>query len=147
MSIDSKLQLHTIEFVDVELKKNPDIDYEEWNQIEGNSIEYKIVPETALHSDDIHSGRLTVLVELFDAEYLEKKSPFFIKVQAQAFFEDTDKENEKNIFESFSVNMLSITYPYIRSFISAFTALSGMQAVTIPPINVLSLISQNEEMQ
>lgn len=147
MNVNSNLNLNFIEFVKVEFKKNQNVDFKEWDSVESNTIAYAITPESALNDTDHHFGRLTLTVSLFDENYEEDGNPFYIQVIANAYFEDMDKESEKNVFETYSLNMVSIAYPYIRSFISSLTAQSGMDVVNIPAINVYDLFDVKDQVE
>lgn len=48
-----------------------------------------------------------------------------------SFAELTEKEN---ISEYFYTNAPAIIFPYIRAYISSLTALSGMEAINLPPL-------------
>ncbi|HFI0037246.1 TPA: hypothetical protein ACGOTT_002235 [Streptococcus suis] len=92
--------------------------------------------------DDIHSGIVELSVELFDENFIENKKPFHIEVVVQGIFTDTDKTSESDIFEKYFPNMISMIYPYIRSYISATTGMFGIQNVQIPTINVFKLLEE-----
>lgn len=55
--------------------------------------------------------------------------------------EDTGKVTNQRILER---NTLSILFPYLRSFISTFTAQAGINTIIIPPININALLKANE---
>jgi preprotein translocase subunit SecB len=47
-----------------------------------------------------------------------------------------DTEDEKLLLNFLSVNGPAIVFPYIRSFISSFTALTGFDTITLPTLNL-----------
>jgi len=64
-----------------------------------------------------------------------KENPFSLQVQAMGNFEILGKAN-KSIKDNFlNISSPSIIYPYIRAFISNITLQSGMNPITIPPMN------------
>ncbi|MGB5982687.1 MAG: protein-export chaperone SecB [Nonlabens sp.] len=60
---------------------------------------------------------------------------FFIKLSATGLF-DFDFQDETYLNSFISINGPAIIFPYIRSFISSFTALSGLDTVTLPTLNL-----------
>lgn len=65
----------------------------------------------------------------------DKESEFELKMLAFGIFEY--KNNDEDILLNFmSINGPAIVFPYIRSFISSFTALSGFDTITLPTLNL-----------
>ena len=109
-------------------------------------IDISILPTPRLAKDDIHSGIVELSVELFDKNFIENNKPFHIEIVVQGIFTDTDKTSELDIFEKYFPNMISMIYPYIRSYISATTWMFGIQNVQIPAINVFKLLEELYEL-
>ncbi|QRR97678.1 protein-export chaperone SecB [Streptococcus anginosus] len=109
-------------------------------------IDISILPTPRLAKDDIHSGIVELSVELFDKNFIENNKPFHIEIVVQGIFTDTDKTSELDIFEKYFPNMISMIYPYIRSYISATTGMFGIQNVQIPAINVFKLLEELYEL-
>jgi len=59
-------------------------------------------------------------------------------------YENTDLNAEEAI-NDFGLNMISISYPYARSFVSGVSALAGVEPVELPTINVLNLVGNNSD--
>ena len=109
-------------------------------------IDISILPTPRLAKDGIHSGIVELSVELFDKNFIENNKPFHIEIVVQGIFTDTDKTSELDIFEKYFPNMISMIYPYIRSYISATTGMFGIQHVQIPAINVFKLLEELYEL-
>ena len=109
-------------------------------------IDISILQTPRLAKDDIHSGIVELSVELFDKNFIENNKPFHIEIVVQGIFTDTDKTSELDIFEKYFPNMISMIYPYIRSYISATTGMFGIQNVQIPAINVFKLLEELYEL-
>lgn len=70
-----------------------------------------------------------------DIEINDSENEFSLKMFAVGIFEfETDKE--QNLLNFMSINGPAIIFPYIRSFISSFTALSGFDTITLPTLNL-----------
>jgi len=64
-----------------------------------------------------------------------KDNSFSLQVQAIGNFEILGKL-QKNVKENYlNISSPSIIYPYVRAFISNITLQSGMNPITIPPMN------------
>lgn len=72
-----------------------------------------------------------------NVDIVNNKDSFAIKMLGVGIFEFEDIEDE--ILRTFiSVNGPAIIFPYIRAFISSYTALSGFDTVTLPTLNLTS---------
>ena len=73
----------------------------------------------------------------FDIEILDVENNFNLKMLCIGVF-DYDTEDEELILNFMSLNGPAIVFPYIRSFVSSYTALSGFDTITLPTLNFLS---------
>lgn len=64
---------------------------------------------------------------------------FDIHLIAVGIFEFKDMEDPENISNYFYVNAPAIMFPYVRSYISTVTALSGLNAVNLPVMRLTKL--------
>ena len=135
MSIDSELILKNVRVKSLNYSINEAI-----NLSEIKDVDILISPTPKLAKADIHSGVVELSVELFDEFYIENNKPFHIEIVVQGMFTDSDQTSNMNVFEKYFPNMISILYPYIRSYISATTGMFGIQNVQIPAINVYDLM-------
>ena len=62
-----------------------------------------------------------------------------INISCVGSFKFKNDINEQQLSNYFLINAPSIIFPYIRSYISALTALSGLPAVNLPVMNLTSL--------
>jgi len=69
----------------------------------------------------------------------DKLSDCEISIKAVGLFRFKSKVNEKDLPTYFCVNAPAIIYPYVRSYIAALTALSGMDVVNIPVMAMAGL--------
>lgn len=73
----------------------------------------------------------------FDVEILDAENNFNLKMLCIGVF-DFDTEDEELILNFMSLNGPAIVFPYIRSFVSSYTALSGFDTITLPTLNFLN---------
>jgi len=64
----------------------------------------------------------------------EENKRFNASVSAIGIFSFDQVHDKKNLPNYFYINAPAIIFPYIRSYISALTALSGMEAIILPPL-------------
>ncbi|MFD9626217.1 hypothetical protein [Peribacillus muralis] len=95
---------------------------------------------TSAFTKDKKNAKITLSCKLFDEEsYSCNESPFFLDIEVDGFFSCT---NDIDI-EDFVVNSTAILFPYLRSFVSSFTSQSGIETITIPPVNIYELLTGN----
>ncbi|EHZ9175138.1 hypothetical protein ACR6L3_001840 [Enterococcus faecalis] len=124
---------------------NNTIDFSEWYKT--NDLEIKLESEFAIKKNDNSSAKLSLTLELFDTEFREENKPFYLKVKMNFLFIDTEGfyDEKNNVIEKFNLNMVSIAYPYLRSYVSTITAISGMEQIHIPTINVFKTLVKKED--
>lgn len=105
------------------------IEISDISQIE-KEIEIEIVRSSGVN-EKLNNFKLILDLKIWD-----KSKSLNIEVSAKGFF-DFDKtltDSEKNSF--FNVNAPAILFPYVRAYVSALTALSGVPPVIMPTINL-----------
>lgn len=105
------------------------IEISDISQIE-KEIEIEIVRSSGVN-EKLNNFKLILDLKIWD-----KSKSLNIEVSAEGFF-DFDKtltDSEKNSF--FNVNAPAILFPYVRAYVSALTALSGVPPVIMPTINL-----------
>ena len=60
-----------------------------------------------------------------------------------SFPDDADLEAYKNSY--FSLNAPAIVFPYLRAYITALTALSGLPPIVLPTLNMMNIGEQLKE--
>jgi preprotein translocase subunit SecB len=104
-----------------------------------------IEPHTKAQSIDIKIDPKGTILEdkkLFELELTTKlKSDDGLKVSVKiiGLFEFKEVLKIEDLSNYFYINAPAIIFPYIRSYISALTALSGCSTIILPPMNVSSL--------
>jgi len=78
---------------------------------------------------------LNLKVNIFDKE---KKINIEVEVEGEYSFKNED-DNLKNFLY---LNAPALLFPYIRSYITALTALSGVPPITLPTMNLSGLSEQ-----
>lgn len=81
---------------------------------------------------------LTINVLINDVE--DKFSINILSESEFSFSKDIDIKKYKESY--FVINAPAIVFPYIRSYISALTALSGMPTLTLPTLNLTNIGKQ-----
>ncbi len=69
----------------------------------------------------------------------DSNESFDIKIVALGFFEFKLVRSIDSLSNYFYTNAPAIIFPYIRSYISSITALSGLKAINLPVMNLSSL--------
>ncbi len=78
---------------------------------------------------------LVVTLTCLIFENAEKNNyPFHLKIKITGLFEIVEGDINK-----FSINAVTILFPYIRALISTLTANFNIQPLILPPINVMKL--------
>lgn len=136
----SNLNLIKNNVLETTLKINPNIEFSDWYSDEEHELEISLESNFALNSEDSSAARLTMCVYLFDEDFEENSLPFFCMVKMAFIFADSegDYTKEDNVITRYGLNMISIAYPYVRSFVSVLTSTSGIEQVHIPTINVFN---------
>lgn len=73
---------------------------------------------------------------LFDTEIADEKKNIEIMVKAEGFFEFEQGLPEEQKERFFKINAPAILFPYVRAYISTLTALSGINPITLPTLNL-----------
>lgn len=146
-AIKSDLKLERNILSEAVFKVNSDIDFNEWYAIDENEIEVKVETHLGVNSVSPSIGKLILKVEIFNENFENEKKPFYCSVEMEFFFSDDVGEytENKNIVEKFGLNMVSISYPYVRAYISTLSSISGIDQIHIPTINVYNTFNNDED--
>ena len=108
-----------------------------------NEINYEIAfePKFLINKDDPTDGLVDMKATFFDEDFIEKNNPFYLEIKVRGHF--SSQENGEPLV-NFSINCLNIMIPYIRSYVTTFTSLAGINPVTFPPINIYDLLEKME---
>ncbi len=72
----------------------------------------------------------------------EETKRFHAKVHAVGLFEFKEDTNKQDLDNYFYINSPALIFPYVRAYIASLTALSGMEAINLPPLNVSNLVEK-----
>ncbi|RYE91298.1 MAG: hypothetical protein EOO37_00695 [Cytophagaceae bacterium] len=112
-----------------------------FTQSEAYSDEFKvsIEPSGIIRSTE-HTFQLHLKVRIYD-----EGGSFEARVHQVGNFVFNREIQEAELSQYFLVNAPAILFPFVRSYVSALTALSGYSTITIPAMNLLSMREQLKE--
>lgn len=70
-----------------------------------------------------------------DLEINDSKNSFITRILGVGIFQ-YETDDEKLLLNYIAINGPAIIFPYIRSFLSSFTSLSGFDTITLPTLNL-----------
>ncbi len=92
---------------------------------------FEVIPQAVISRKN-KQFHINIDLKIFDTE-----NDFNLKMLCVGIFE-YDTEDEQLLLNFLSVNGPAIVFPYIRSFVSSFTSLSGFDTITLPTLNLSS---------
>jgi len=93
----------------------------------------KIHPSGFVNKAD-HTFLLVLDIQLFDSE-----DSYKIDMNVFGHFEFKEIDDEDSLNSFFYTNAPALVFPYIRSYVSAVSALSGLESIQLPVMNLSSL--------
>ncbi len=97
------------------------------------------------HISQINDDNENLFRTVFIINITGKDNSFSLQVQAMGNFEILGKI-PKNVKDNYlNISSPSIIYPYVRAYISNITLQSGMQPITIPPMNFAANIDKEKK--
>ena len=108
---------------------------------DNQEIMISMTPNTFVKDGNQHFGVLELEIKLFNENYIEEGTPFFLDIIVQGAFEDA------SIFDLYLPSMIGMMYAYVRSYISGVTGMLGETNINIPTINVLSFLEDMRKRQ
>ena len=97
--------------------------------IEKENDSFEIKPQAVINREK-EQFHINMDIEINDYE-----NSFSLKMFAVGIFE-YQTEKDELLMNFMSINGPAIIFPYIRSFISSFTSLSGFDTITLPTLNL-----------
>ena len=91
-------------------------------------FQFKIHPSGIIHEQK------KVYELILQVNVFEENKRFDANIKALGMFSFKDVTKLEDLSDYFYVNAPAIIFPYIRSYISALTALSGMETINLPSI-------------
>lgn len=116
------------QYDEADLKISLDTSFEDVSDQENIDIRLKLNLQIDTVTDDNKEGPTTIEVK-----------------QITSYRYINDDMNAEEVMDKFGLSMISIAYPYIRTFVQGVTALAGIPPVQIPAINALRLGSNLED--
>lgn len=110
------------------------------NLIDNNDLDLSIVFKPSGILDKSKSSFLLKLI----VEIKSSSSDFSVEVNAEGLFTYSNMDDEK-LSSLLYLNAPAILFPYLRAYVSSLTALSGINPITLPTLNLSGLKEQLEE--
>ena len=104
---------------------------------EKENIDVKIKLAVRVTQDE-SDATVAMVCEIFDDDFSNDDFPFYLKVAIAGDFRCT-VPNSKDFFE---LNGTAILFPYLRAFVTNFTAQAGFPPLILPPINVYKFLER-----
>ena len=118
--------------VESSIKFNPDLS-------NFDNLSVKIKNTTGINEDEL---KLRLELEL-EVKNVSDDLNVFVKAIGIFEFESNLPERHKEIF--FNTSAPAILFPYIRAYITSLTALSGIQPIILPTINLSGRNNKNDQ--
>lgn len=131
------------EFIKIIDIKTTDVVYKintSYNAAEDKNDGYKLMmsPQLLQAEDESHKGLIIINTQIFNDHYEDENAPFYLKMTTIGEFDSTATGKP---FIQFGAQALNVTLPYVRSFISTLTSISGGETVTLPLISIEELLN------
>lgn len=104
--------------------------------VQSGDISFSLKPSGLV---DIESNSVTLALAL---TLKDDNDSFNISMSALGIFQFKNIESKESIPEYFYINAPAIVFPYIRSYISTITSLSGLNVVNLPTMNLTFLVDE-----
>lgn len=103
-------------------------------------LKYSIKPSACADGNDL---KLTLDIIVEEEGSRDSFNANIVIVGDFKLSNEIDIESDK--FNFFFINAPAILFPYVRAYISALTALSGMPAIILPTVNMANLKNKLKE--
>ncbi|WP_282804090.1 hypothetical protein [Secundilactobacillus kimchicus] len=138
----SDLKLTGISVLNSEFERNINVDFKTWEK-EHDNYQFSVIPSLAGVKGNPNAARVILEAALFTPDYKENEEPFYLRVRTAFYFEDTaEYKDGEDVLMYYAPNMISMAFPYIRSYLQTVSSLSGISIVTVPAINVFELMKE-----
>lgn len=74
-----------------------------------------------------------------NVELNDENGSFNIKLEGLGIFEFKEFAEGEDLSDYFYTNAPAILFPYVRAYIATVTALSGLEAVNLPTLNLVGM--------
>lgn len=92
--------------------------------------------ETNFNKEDADTLSLSLDLSIFNKDFKEKGKPFHIRLVINTYFEIDEELDEVNLIQRYGANMILLSYPYARAYITNLTAMANIPPINIPVISI-----------
>lgn len=132
--MNSKIKFQRMEVETTEFYLNKSVEFEKQQKIE-------LSLETKFSKEDEETFSLSLELSIFNKNFKENDNPLYIRLILNTFFEISEENlDEENIIKKYGANMILLSFPYARSYITNLTAMSGISPINIPVISIEDIL-------
>ncbi|WP_195215702.1 protein-export chaperone SecB [Streptococcus oralis] len=132
--MNSKIKFQRMEVETTEFYLNKSVEFEKQQKIE-------LSLETKFSKEGEETFSLSLELSIFNKNFKENDNPLYIRLILNTFFEINEENlDEENIIKKYGANMILLSFPYARSYITNLTAMSGISPINIPVISIEDIL-------
>ena len=132
--MNPKIKFQRMEVETTEFYLNKSVEFEKQQKIE-------LSLETKFSKEDEETFSLSLELSIFNKKFKENDNPLYIRLILNTFFEISEENlDEENIIKKYGANMILLSFPYARSYITNLTAMSGISPINIPVISIEDIL-------
>lgn len=132
--MNSKIKFQRMEVETTEFYLNKSVEFEKQQKIE-------LSLETKFSKEGEETFSLSLELSIFNKNFKENDNPLHIRLILNTFFEISEENlDEENIIKKYGANMILLSFPYARSYITNLTAMSGISPINIPVISIEDIL-------
>lgn len=133
--MNSKIKFQRMEVETTEFYLNKSVEFEKQQKIE-------LSLETKFSKQSEETLSLSLELSIFNKNFKEQENPLHIRLVLNTFFEVNEELNEENLIKKYGANMILLSYPYARSYITNLTAMAGLPPINIPVISIEDILGK-----
>ena len=132
--MNSKIKFQRMEVETTEFYLNKSVEFEKQQKIE-------LSLETKFSKEGEETFSLSLELSIFNKNFKENDNPLYIRLILNTFFEISEENlDEENIIKKYGANMILLSFPYARSYITNLTAMPGISPINIPVISIKDIL-------
>ena len=132
--MNSKIKFQRMEVETTEFYLNKSVEFEKQQKSE-------LSLETKFSKEGEETFSLSLELSIFNKNFKENDNPLYIRLILNTFFEISEENlDEENIIKKYGANMILLSFPYARSYITNLTAMSGISPINIPVISIEDIL-------
>lgn len=132
--MNPKIKFQRMEVETTEFYLNKSVEFEKQQKIE-------LSLETKFSKESEKTFSLSLELSIFNKNFKENDNPLYIRLILNTFFEISEENlDEENIIKKYGANMILLSVPYARSYITNLTAMSGISPINIPVISIEDIL-------